>query len=260
VLFVARLDAQSFSIGRCNESEGTTSNKWLFGDHVRICELRRTTLPLVDGQLTISGKNGGIEVIGEDRQDIALEAQVVAQGSSRENAESIEREVKILTGTTIQAEGPQFSLWSNGSWSVNYHLHVPRHLTANLHTENGGIEVTNIDGKINAVTTNGGLTLHDLAGEVHASTVNGGLNVILVGNQWQGGGLFAKSVNGGVFVKAPDHYSAHLVAETANGRISLGFPITLQGNIRNHIDTNIGQGGATVQFQTVNGGVSIGRN
>ena len=67
----------------------------------------------------------------------------------------------------------------------------------------------------------------------------------------------AKSTNGGVTVKAPDHYSAHLVAETVNGGISVGFPITVQGKIRNQIDTNLGQGGATLHFQTVNGGVSI---
>jgi DUF4097 and DUF4098 domain-containing protein YvlB len=61
-------------------------------------------------------------------------------------------------------------------------------------------------------------------------------------------------------VKAPNDYSAHLVAETVNGGISVDFPITVQGKIRNHIDTNIGQGGATVQFQTVNGGVEINRD
>jgi hypothetical protein len=38
----------------------------------------------------------------------------------------------------------------------------------------------------------------------------------------------------------------------------VGFPITVQGKInRSSIDTNIGQGGPTLHFQTVNGGVSI---
>lgn len=147
--------------------------------------------------------------------------------------------------------------WSHRSWSVNYRLHVPRHLAAQLHTQNGGIEISKVEGVINADTTNGGLSLDDLAGEVHATTVNGGLDVRLDGDQWRGSGLFAKSTNGGVSVKAPDHYSAHLVAETVNGGISVGFPVTVQGKIRNRIDTNLGQGGATLEFHTVNGGVSI---
>ena len=66
---------------------------------------------------------------------------------------------------------------------------------------------------INADTTNGGLTLDDLGGEVQPRTVNGGLHVKLDGTQWRGGGLFAKSTNGGITVKAPDNYSAHLVAQ-----------------------------------------------
>jgi hypothetical protein len=256
-LFAGRLPAQSFTTGPCGGDEGNTNNNWLFGRQDRVCELRRATLPLIDGQLSVSGKNGGIEVIGEERQDIALEARVIAQDASREEAESLLREVKIVTTGIIHAEGPQQWGFSHRSWSVNWSLHVPRHVAADLHTVNGGIKVTNLVGVIKADTTNGGLTLDDLGGDVHATTVNGGMDVRLDGNEWRGAGLVAKSTNGGVSVKAPDHYSAHLVAETVNGGIDVGFPITVQGKIRHQIDTNIGQGGATLHFQTVNGGVSI---
>lgn len=262
LLFTVHLHAQQpFTTGPCNADDGNTGDRFSFlGHHARACELRRTTLPLVNGQLNVSGNNGGIEVVGEDRQDIAFEARVVAQGSSREHAESTLHQIKIVTDGAIEAQGPHFSGWSDGGWSVSYRLRVPRHLAANLRTENGDIELTNLDGAIHADTTNGGLTLMDLAGEVHATTVNGGLHVTLAGSQWQGSGLVAKSTNGGVSIKAPDHYSAHLIAETVNGGISVNFPVTVQGNIRSRLETNLGQGGATLQFQTVNGGVSIARN
>jgi hypothetical protein len=253
LLVAGRVPAQSTS--PCDGDEGNTNNTWTFGHQDRFCELRRAVVPLSNGQLSVSGKNGGIEVIGEERRDIALEARVITQGSSREDAESLAREVKIVTTGTIHAEGPQ--TWFHRSWSVNYRLRVPRHVAAELHTVNGAINLTNVDGIIHADTTNGGLTLDDLGGEVHVTTVNGGLSIRLGGHQWRGAGLFAKSTNGGVSVKAPDHYSAHLVAETVNGGVSVGFPITVQGKIGHHLDTNIGQGGATLHFQTVNGGVSI---
>jgi hypothetical protein len=254
-LFAGRLPAQSFTTSPCGGDEGNTNNNtWPFGHQERVCELRRATLPLIDGQLSVSGKNGGIEVIGEERQDIALEARVIAQDSSREDAQSLLREVKIVTTGTIHAEGPQNVGLVSPQLVCQLELHVPRHVAAELHTVNGGIKVTNVVGVIHVDTTNGGLTLDDLGGDVHATTVNGGLDVRLDGNQWHGAGLVAKSTNGGVTVKAPDHYSAHLVAETVNGGISVGFPITVQGKINHHIDTNIGQGGATLHFQTVNGG------
>ena len=262
-LLAIPLHAQSFTTAPCNGDEGNTHNNSFFGNKEKVCELRRTTLPLVNGQITVSGKNGGIEVIGEDRQDIALEARVVAQESSTEQAKSLLKEIKILTDGSIRAEGPSsgsfFGLFGS-SWYVNFRLHVPRHLAAQLHSENGGIDISNIDGEIFANTTNGGLTLRDLSGKVHATTVNGGLEVVLKGTQWHGEGLFAKSTNGGVTVNAPEHYSAHLIASTVNGGISVAFPVTTQGSIRNHIDTQIGQGGPTIQVETTNGGVSIGHD
>ncbi len=258
LLLTPCLHAQSSTTAPCNDEGGRSG--WFFGHQERVCELRRFTLPLVNGQLSISGTNGGIAVIGEDRPDIALEARVTAQGSSHDDAIALLHRVEIDVHGTIHATGPQISDWSNHSWSVNYSLRVPRHLAADLHTMNGGIELTALDGRIHAETTNGGLTLRDLAGDVRATTVNGGLTIALAGNQWHGNGLFAQSTNGGVSVKAPGDYSAHLIASTTNGGINVGFPITVQGSIRNHIDTNIGQGGATVQFQTVNGGVSIARD
>jgi hypothetical protein len=256
--FAGRLSAQSFTPSPCEGDEGNTHNNGWLGHQDRVCELRRTTLPLINGQLSVSGKNDGIEVIGEERQDVALEARVIAQAADRDEALSLVREVKIVTTGTIHADGPTTWGLSRRSWYVNFRLHVPRHLAAQLHTENGGISMTNIDGVIHADTSNGGLVLDDLGGDVHATTVNGGLDVRLDGNQWRGTGLVAKTTNGGVSVKAPDHYSAHLVAETVNGGVSVGFPVTLQGKInRSSIDTNIGQGGPTLHFQTVNGGVSI---
>jgi hypothetical protein len=256
------LHAQSFTTSACNGDEGNTSNNSFFGGHQKACEVRRATVPLVSGQLLVTAKNGGIEVIGEERKDIALEARVVTQDSSKDKAQSMLKEIKILTDGSIRAEGPGSSgLLSGmfgGTWYVNFRLRVPHHLAAQLHSENGGIDIANIEGDIRAETTNGGVNLRDLAGKVHATTTNGGLEVTLHGDKWHGEGLFAKSTNGGITVNAPGNYSAHLVASTVNGGIEVGFPITVQGSVKNHIDTQIGQGGPTIEVETTNGGVSIG--
>jgi DUF4097 and DUF4098 domain-containing protein YvlB len=256
-LVTVPLTAQQFTTTPCNHDEGGGDSNWFSGHQDRVCELRRATLPLVNGQLSVTGTNGGIDVIGEDRQDIALEARVVAQAPSREEAQSMAQEVKILTDGDIHADGPHTWGLSHRSWSVSFRLRVPRHLEARLRTENGGVHLANVDGVIHADTTNGGLRLEGLSGDVHATTVNGGMDVKLNGDSWTGAGLYATATNGGVSVKAPDNYSAHLIASTVNGGLSLGFPVTVTGKIGNHIDANIGHGGPTVEFQTTNGGVSI---
>lgn len=253
------LPAQNFSTGPCPNFDGRPS-EWLFGHQERVCELRRTIIPLNNGQVDVSATNGNIEVIGEDRRDVALEARVEAQGSSRGDAESTLHDIRIVTNGTIHAEGPRGSGWFHGGWSVSYRLHVPHHLNARIHSENGTISVAKVEGGIYAETTNGAMSFGDLAGDVHASTVNGGISIQLQGDRWRGPGLAAKTVNGGISVKAPNGYSAHVSAKTVNGAIAVGFPITVQGAINHNLDTNMGQGGPTLQLQTVNGGISIARS
>ena len=252
LLIVPSAFAQSFTTAPCSNEDGSSNHSWSSGARERACESRRTTLPLA-GQLQVVGKNGGIEVVGEDRSDVALEAQVIGQASSREDAERLVREVRVETAGTIHAEGPK-----TGNWSVNFKLRVPRHLAAELNTENGGINLANLDGTVRAQTVNGGISLSDMSGDVHVTTTNGGLHISLAGDSWQGAGLVAKSTNGGVHVTMPANYSAHLIAGTVNGGTDVRLPMMVNAiNSRHHIDGQIGHGGPLVQVETVNGGVAI---
>ena len=254
LLIVPSAFAQSFTTAPCNNNDdGSSHHSWSSGARERVCESRRTTLPLAGGQLSVTGKNGGIDVVGEDRNDVALEAQVIGQASSREDAERLVHEVRVETAGTIHAEGPK-----TGNWSVNFKLRVPRHLAAELNTENGGINLANLDGTVHAQTVNGGISLSDMSGDVHATTTNGGLHISLAGDSWQGAGLVAKSTNGGVHVSMPANYSAHLIAGTVNGGTDVRLPMMVNAiNSRHHIDGQIGHGGPLVQVETVNGGVAI---
>ena len=227
-----------------------------FGGGEQVCEIRSSTFPLVSGHLNVNAQNGGIEVIGENRQDIALEARVTARAGSESEAESIVREITINTGGTVEAHGPKTT--GNRNWSVSFKLHVPNHLAADLHTLNGGLTLTALNGSIHGETTNGGVSIDHLSGDVHLTTTNGGIHANLDGPAWQGPGLFAGTTNGGVTVSVPNHYSAHLVASTTNGGTTVNLPVSDQSGIhRRSIDTNLGAGGPTIRFETTNGGISI---
>jgi hypothetical protein len=224
----------------------------------RVCQMRRTTFILPSGHLAVHTMNGGIEVIGEDRSDVALEARVSAWAPRQSDANNILNEVVIDTADgDIHDHGPRPALFGHSGYSIDYHLHVPRHLAADLHTMNGGIDLARLNGNLHFETTNGGVSLDQLGGNVEGHTVNGGLNISLVGDRWQGEGLHADTTNGGIDLRVPDHYSAHLETATVNGGISVNFPITIQGEMKNHLDTDIGGGGPPIRIQTVNGGVSI---
>jgi DUF4097 and DUF4098 domain-containing protein YvlB len=249
------LAAQNFATHPCNdEDHGGMIAHWLNGEQV--CEVRTATFPLIDGHLNVNSMNGGIEVIGQDRNDISLEARVSAHAPSQSEAASLLHEISIETGRTVEAHGPKTS--GNRNWSVGYKLLVPRQLAAKFHTMNGGLELAGITGKIEGETTNGGVKIENLGGDVNVSTTNGGIKAILDGPTWQGSGLTASTTNGGVHVQLPSNYSAHLVANTTNGGTALNVPNADQNGVHRHnIDTKLGSGGPTLNFETTNGGVAI---
>ncbi|MFP5228048.1 MAG: DUF4097 family beta strand repeat-containing protein [Acidobacteriota bacterium] len=222
------------------------------------CEMRRTTFSLPAGHLSVDTTNGGIDVVGEDRSDVELEARVNAWAPSDSEAKDELRQVVIDTDNgNLRDHGPHSHFFSRTGYSVDYHLHVPRHLAAELHTMNGGIDLTRLDGNLRFDTTNGGVSLDRLSGDVSGHTVNGGLNVSLAGDHWQGNGLHADTTNGGIDLRVPEHYNAHLETATVNGGINVDFPVTVQGTIKNRLSTDLGSGGSTVHIQTVNGGITI---
>lgn len=249
--------SSNWTTGECRDDESNTHNHW--GGRDRVCQLRTTTIHL-DGQLLgVSSENGGIRVIGEDRSDVAVEARVQAWAGSESEANDILRQVQIDTsGDQIRDRGPRFHMGNRG-YGINYKLRVPRRLSVKLESTNGGIDIAHLEGEIRFGTTNGGVSLADLAGDVRGETTNGGLAIALSGDRWNGKGLHAETTNGGVELMVPEHYSAHLETGTTNGGIQIDFPVTVQGTIKNRLDTDLGNGGPTIHAETTNGGISITR-
>ena len=152
--------AQSWQTGPC--SHDREHGGWR--EHA--CELRMATVPAGSSFTVTSGNgNGGIEVKGEERRDIRIEAEVVAQARSKDDAENLMHAVQVKADlAAVSDTGPHLLI--NKSYSVNYVLHVPKHLSLDLHTSNGGIGIAHVDGHIRFETTNGGVDLEDLAGDV----------------------------------------------------------------------------------------------
>ncbi len=251
--------AQQFTTSPCPASNGATGVAgWFQGGREQACEVRKYTLPLVGSQVRVQGENGALEIYGEDRRDVYLEARVTAHGSIPEEAQKTLHQVEVLTHGTIEAKGPNSMGWHGRGWSVSFALRVPHQLAAgNFQTSNGSVAVTDVEGKLDVGSTNGALTLRFVAGDIHAGTTNGSINITLSGNRLRGGGIDAHTTNGGIHVKASPNLSAHLIAETTNGGIHVGYPNAAGEHSGNSLDTNIGGGGATLKLQTTNGGIHV---
>lgn len=231
--------------------------RWGGDDREQFCDVREQTVSArslirVDGR-----QNGGIDIIGSDRNDILIISRIQAQAGSERDAKEIADQIKVQVGDDIRAEGPT-TRWRS-SWSVSYEIHVPRKSNLDLSANNGGISIENVDGRLEFETTNGGLTLRGVAGNVRGSTSNGGVDVELTGDRWSGEGLDVTTTNGGVEVAIPANYNARLETGTTNGGMDIGFPITIQGRLNRRLTTQLGDGGPLVRVMTTNGGVTLRR-
>ena len=102
-----------------------------------------------------------------------------------------------------------------------------------------------------------------MAGDVKGRTSNGGVDVDLDGRTGRAKGSTSQTSNGGVHLRIPEHYSAHLETGTVNGGVNIDFPMTVQGRVDREISADIGGGGAPIRVRTHNGGgesrVEVGR-
>jgi len=140
---------------------------------------------------------------------------------------------------------------------VSYRLHVPRNAELQLISTNGGINVRGTRGDLELETSNGGLNLDDVGGRVRGKTTNGGVDLRLTGQEWQGEGVELRTSNGGVKLRVPDDYNAHIETGTVNGRVQVDFPVTVHGRIDRELLLDLGRGGKAIRVHTTNGGVSL---
>src|SRR5205807_375511 len=183
------------------------------------CEIKEQTLP-AGGAITVDGKtNGGISIKGWERNEILVRSKIETRAPTQVEADQLAQQVRIETAAlNIHAEGPEPR--DDYQWYVSYEIFVPRRSDLSLQAHNGGISITDVNGKIDFKTLNGGVSLKRVGGAVRGSTTNGGVHVELAGSRWEGEELSVNTTNGGVNLEMPNNYSAHLETGTVNGNVS----------------------------------------
>jgi hypothetical protein len=249
---LAQKDAKEIGKMACNDS-------WDNGRLASHCEIQEQTLAATGGPITVDArKNGGISVKGWDRNEILVRSRVQTSAPTQVEADELAKQIRVQTGgAKIVADGPASG--ENRHWSVSYEIFAPRRSDLSLQTMNGGLAISEVNGRIEFTALNGGVVLRRVGGSVHGSTTNGGLVVELSGDRWDGETLDVSTTNGGIVMSVPENYSAHLETGTVNGNLSIDFPVTIQGRITRELAVNLGGGGPTVRAMTTNGGVKIKR-
>lgn len=226
------------------------------------CEIKEQTLPAGGAISVDAGRNGGVSVKGWERNEILVRSKIETRAPTKVEADQLAGAVRIDTAAlNIRADGPEPR--DDYEWYVSYEVFVPRRSDLSLQAHNGGVSITDVNGRIDFKTLNGGVNLVRVGGHVSGNTTNGGVNVVLSGVRWEGEELNVKTTNGGVNLLMPDNYSAHLETGTVNGNVSSDFtmnvPLTERGRLPKDISVDLGSGGPTIRATTTNGGVRVAR-
>ncbi|HWC74798.1 MAG TPA: DUF4097 family beta strand repeat-containing protein [Gemmatimonadales bacterium] len=232
-----------------------------WGTRARHCEIRELGMKPSGQPLSIEpGMNGGVEVVGWEKDSIAVTARIQVNARTQDDADAVARAINVeASGSTVRATGPGSSSGRHQGWGVNLVVMVPRRTDLTISTENGPLSVEEVAGRMELETENGPLSLSGVGGDVHARAQNGPLTVELLGTQWNGAGLNAETQNGPADLQIPDNYNAKIEFGTVNGPMDVGFPmtVTISGRVKDRISTTLGSGGPLVRVVTTNGPMTV---
>lgn len=255
---------------------------WTASEAATLKEPFHLTHPLAaGGTVTLENTNGSVTFEAWDRNEVRVEAEKRVKASSDEQAREIMKGIRIevqkdADSLSLVTKMPRKGSMPTGSGyeaGVTYRIRVPRSVTLDADTVNGGIKLTGTRGKAELGTTNGSIQVEEAqgsfdlettngaihvahtAGGVRAATTNGSIDVRLT-EVPDGEDLSFTTTNGSVTVQLPRDVRASIDAATTHGRVSSELEIDGESG-RRRLEGDINGGGGRLRIRTTNGSVKL---
>lgn len=222
------------------------------------------------GRFELINVNGRIIADVTDGKDVVVEGKRTVKGRSDEVAKENLARLEIreeVGGSTVRVESrpPRFSGF--GGHEIEWTVKIPKGLTVDLRTVNGGVRMNGLTGEIYAKSTNGGIKGENLIiDKLEASVVNGGVTIDLDSPLDATDSVELSCVNGGVTLGLPAESKATISARAVNGGVRVSDELKAEQDDdsrdterRRRFDGKLNGGGARVNANTTNGGVRINR-
>jgi hypothetical protein len=230
----------------------------------------RTYKVPADGRFELINVNGRITAEPTDGAEVVVEGRRTAKARSDEAAKELLAKLEIreeVGGSTIRVESrpPRNNGGFNGH-EIEWTVKVPKGVTVDLRTVNGGVRLGALTGEIHAKTTNGGVKgVGMIPSVIEASTVNGGIELELGAALDGTDSVQLESVNGGVTLGLTAESKATITARCVNGGVRVeGLEIAREEQSndferRRRLNGTMNGGGARVTMSTTNGGIHLNR-
>lgn len=230
---------------------------------------RTYTVP-AGGRFELINVNGRITAESTDGKEVIVEGKRTAKGRSDEIAKENLAKMEIreeVGGATVRVESRPPRMSGFGGHEIEWTVKVPKGLTVDLRTVNGGVRLNGLSGEIHAKTTNGGIKGVGLVVDsVEASVVNGGVDMQFAAPLDSTDTVELTTVNGGVTIELPSESKATIAARAVNGGVRVSDELKATQEEESHeferrrrFNGTMNGGGARVSVSVTNGGVRISR-
>ena len=222
-----------------SEKQGQEFTKTEQGSYI---ERTESTIEAVrGGVLHLVTKQGGVDVNTWRRDEVRVVVEKRSDVSDEAQARALLEAFQVTTtpaSDTVQVQAGARAGDSLASVKVRLVVHVPSQFGINIETTKGGIEISDLEGDVEARTEWGGLTFNSVKGDVKAETGAGGITL-----ERSEGSMELKTGRGGITFNT---VNGDVKAETGAGGITVNKG---EGSM----EVKTGAGGIT--FNTVNGDV-----
>ena len=204
--------------------------------------------------------NGDVLIQAWDADEVQIEYTIRASSQEAFDRVSVlieQRKGGIFVDTKYAKEKERS--WRGDSASVDYHVMVPRYANLrSVETVNGDMEIDGVAGNVEASSVNGNVTASGLEGNAELDTVNGNVEAwfqVLASGQT----VSMDSVNGALKLYVPGSVDADIDAESLNGSMKNDFGLHIKKGkyVGNSMYGKIGNGGARVKMENVNGSIAV---
>ena len=130
-----------------------------------------------------------------------------------------------------------------------------------LRTGDGHIEARDLDGKLDASSGDGHIRIDGRFDVLNLKTGDGSIEARVATGSKMSGSWTIHTGDGSIYLTLPDGFQANLDARTNDGRISLGFPVTVDGIIsKSEVRGKINGGGGILTLRTGDGSIRLMRS
>jgi len=210
---------------------------------------------------SLSNINGSVDIVSWNENNIKVVATIEADNQEdrdriKVNMNQSGKRVSVMTEYEKSHRNNRHS-----SGEVSYKVWVPAKTNLeDIELVNGSLTIEDVHGEVEAQLVNGSIKATGLQKDSELSSVNGSIKAYYQSfDSSMVDDVEIETVNGSIKLYLPDDANAKLDIDTMHGSIKTDFGLRAEKNsfVGKNLKGNIGQGGAKISLESVNGSIKV---